>query len=97
MSHRAHPPMLTLGIKPLLLIIFLLLCMPVLLKCLACPQKFNGNCSLSVHQCSCTAYKALPAKSTGAKRKLNTKNDANSKIQKVAMELTEEDLAQRDE
>ena len=89
--------MLTLGIKPLLLFIFLLLCMPALLKCPAFPQKFNDNHGLSVHQCSCTAYKALSTKSAGAKQKLNTKNDANSKIQKVATELTEEDLAQRDE
>ena len=89
--------MLTLGIKPLVFVILLLLCMPALLKCPACPQKFNDNRGLSVHQRSCAAYKALSTKSAGAKRKLNTKNDANSKIQRVATELTEEDLAQRDE
>jgi hypothetical protein len=95
--HRARRPMLTLGIKPLVFIIFLLLCMPALLKCPACPQKFNDNRGLSVHQRSCTAYKALSTKSAGAKRKLNTKNDENSKLQKMATDLTEEDLAQRDE
>ena len=89
--------MLTLGIKPLVFVILLLLCMPALLKCPACPQKFNDNRGLSVHQRSCTAYKALSTKSAGAKRKLNTRNDANSKIQKMATELTEDDLAQHDE
>jgi len=89
--------MLTLGIKPLIFIILLLLCMPALLKCPACPQKFNDNRGLSVHQCSCMAYKALSTKSAGAKQKLNSKNDANSKIQKIVAELTEEDLVQCDE
>ena len=96
-SCRARRPMLTLGIKPLVFIVFLLLCMPALLKCPACPQKFNDNRGLSVHQSSCTAYKALSTRSAGSKRKLNTKNDANLKIQKMGTELTEEDIAQRDE
>jgi hypothetical protein len=89
--------MLTLGIKPLVFIVFLLLCMPALLKCPACPQKFNDNLGLSVHQRSCTAYKALSTKSAGPKQKFNARNDENSKMQKVAAELTEGDLAERDE
>ncbi|KIJ89512.1 hypothetical protein K443DRAFT_71746, partial [Laccaria amethystina LaAM-08-1] len=64
--------------------------MPALLKCPACPQKFNDNHGLSVHQRSCTAYKALSTKSAGAKRKLKPKNDENSKLQKMATDLTEE-------